>query len=31
MKLATLLQALKEGEDSGFADYSLGGLIEEWD
>jgi len=31
MKLAALRQALKQGEDSGFADYSLRGLIEELD
>ena len=31
MKLAALRQALKEGEDSGFADYSLNELIEELD
>ena len=31
LKLHTLRQALKEGEESGFADYSLGGLIEELD
>jgi antitoxin ParD1/3/4 len=31
MKLAALRRALKEGEESGFADYSLNGLIEELD
>ena len=31
MKLAALQQALKEGEASGFANYSLHGLIEELD
>jgi antitoxin ParD1/3/4 len=31
LKLAVLRQALKEGEDSGFADYSLSDLIEELD
>ena len=30
-KLATLRQALIEGEESGVADYSLKGLIEELD
>lgn len=30
-KLATLRQALKEGEDSGKADYSLQGLLDELD
>ena len=29
VKLNALRQALKEGEKSGFADYSLKGLIEE--
>ena len=31
MKLAALRQALKDGEDSGFAAYSLTGLIEDLD
>jgi antitoxin ParD1/3/4 len=31
MKLAALRQALKEGEDSGIAAYSLTGLIEDLD
>ena len=31
LKLIALRQALKEGEKSGFADYSLDGLIEELD
>jgi antitoxin ParD1/3/4 len=31
LKLIALRQALKEGEDSGFAEYSLDGLIEELD
>lgn len=31
LKLIALRQALKEGEESGFADYSLNGLIEELD
>lgn len=31
LKLAALRQALKEGEDSGFVDYSLGDLIDELD
>jgi antitoxin ParD1/3/4 len=31
MKLAALRLALKEGEESGFAAYSLDGLIEELD
>ena len=31
MKMAALRQALKEGEASGFANYSLHGLIEELD
>ncbi len=31
MKLAALRQALKEGEDSGIADYSLEGLLDELD
>jgi antitoxin ParD1/3/4 len=31
LKLAALRQALKEGEDSGVAEYSLDGLIEELD
>ena len=31
LKLIALRQALKEGEESGFADYSLDGLIEELD
>jgi antitoxin ParD1/3/4 len=31
MKLAALRQALQEGEDSGFAEYSLQGLLEELD
>jgi antitoxin ParD1/3/4 len=30
-KLAALRQALKEGEDSGKADYSLQGLLDELD
>lgn len=30
-KLAALRQALKEGEESGRADYSLPGLLEELD
>ncbi len=30
-KLQALRQALKEGEDSGRADYSLSGLIDELD
>ena len=30
-KLIALRQALKEGEESGFADYTLDGLIEELD
>jgi antitoxin ParD1/3/4 len=31
MKLAALRQALQEGEDSGFTEYSLPGLLEELD
>jgi antitoxin ParD1/3/4 len=31
MKLAALRQALKEGENSGIAEYSLRGLIEDLD
>lgn len=31
MKLAALRQALKEGEDSGIAEYSLEGLLDELD
>ena len=31
LKLIALRRALKEGEESGFADYSLDGLIEELD
>lgn len=31
LKLAALRQALQEGEESGFTDYSLKGLIEELD
>jgi antitoxin ParD1/3/4 len=31
LKLQALRQALKEGEESGFADYSLDGLIDELD
>ncbi|ETW93076.1 MAG: antitoxin [Candidatus Entotheonella factor] len=31
MKLAALRQALKEGEDSGIADYSLEELLDELD
>ncbi len=31
LKLIALRQALKEGEKSGFADYTLEGLIEELD
>jgi antitoxin ParD1/3/4 len=31
MKLAALRQALQDGEDSGFAAYSLTGLIEDLD
>jgi antitoxin ParD1/3/4 len=31
LKLTALRQTLKEGEDSGFADYSLSDLIEELD
>jgi antitoxin ParD1/3/4 len=31
MKLAALRQALKDGEDSGLAAYSLTGLIEDLD
>lgn len=31
LKLAALRQALKDGEESGFADYSLNELIEELD
>lgn len=31
LKLAALQRALQEGEESGFADYSLNGLIEELD
>ncbi len=31
MKLAALRQALKEGEDSGIAAYSLTGLLEDLD
>ena len=31
MKLAALRRALQEGEESGFAAYSLDGLIEELD
>ena len=31
LKLYVLRQALKEGEESGFVDYSLDGLIEELD
>jgi len=30
-KLKALRQALREGEESGVADYSLNGLIEELD
>lgn len=30
-KLEALRQALKDGEESGFADYSLEGIIEELD
>ena len=31
MKLVALRRALQEGENSGFADYSLPGLLEELD
>jgi antitoxin ParD1/3/4 len=31
MKLAALRQALRDGENSGLAEYSLSGLIEELD
>jgi antitoxin ParD1/3/4 len=31
LKLAALRQALKDGEDSGFAAYSLPGLLEDLD
>ncbi|ETX04947.1 type II toxin-antitoxin system ParD family antitoxin [Candidatus Entotheonella palauensis] len=31
IKLAALRQALKEGEDSGIADYTLEGLLDELD
>ena len=31
MKLAALRRALQEGEDSGFTEYSLPGLLEELD
>jgi antitoxin ParD1/3/4 len=31
MKLTALRRALQEGEDSGFAEYSLPGLLEELD
>lgn len=31
IKLSALRRALKEGEESGFADYSLSGLIKELD
>lgn len=31
VKLDALRRALKEGEESGFADYSLEGLVEELD
>jgi antitoxin ParD1/3/4 len=31
MKLVALRRALQEGEDSGFPDYSLQGLLEELD
>ena len=31
MKLVALRRALQEGEDSGFAEYSLQGLLEELD
>ena len=31
LKLTALRRVLKEGEDSGFADYSLDSLIEELD
>jgi antitoxin ParD1/3/4 len=31
MKLAALRRALQEGEDSGFTEYSLQGLLEELD
>ncbi len=31
LKLIALRKALKEGEDSGFVDYTLEGLIEELD
>jgi antitoxin ParD1/3/4 len=31
LKLIALRQALKEGEESGFADYTLDGLTEELD
>ena len=31
LKLIALRQALKEGEESGFADYTMDGLIEELD
>jgi len=31
MKLVALRRALEEGEDSGFAEYSLPGLLEELD
>lgn len=31
IKLATLRRALQEGEESGFAEYSLQGVLEELD
>ena len=31
MKLTALRRAIQEGEDSGFAEYSLQGLLEELD
>jgi antitoxin ParD1/3/4 len=31
IRIAALRQALKEGEDSGFVDYSMSDLIEELD
>ena len=31
MRIAALRQALKEGEESGFVDYSMSDLIEELD
>ena len=31
MKLAALRRALQEGEDSGFTEYSLQGLLDELD